>query len=175
MSDNEIKELLKNFDGIPINGRDEGGRGETTFLAVTKVKPLEPERPEKLEIEKEEIEKGLVECLHYPRLWEMHLFEEDGVEEISTQEKLQRVNKHLDFLHKQKELLEKEPNKEALQKLNREIIHFFDIKKTLLSASLEDMSSLDEKGEIKEQLEHSIQMVKSLTEENKIMYYRRSI
>ncbi len=44
-----------------------------TFLAVTKVKPLEPERPEKTELEKMEIERELVECLKYPRQIELEL------------------------------------------------------------------------------------------------------
>ncbi len=44
-----------------------------TFLAVTKVKPLEPERPEKTELEKMEIERDLVECLKYPRQIELEL------------------------------------------------------------------------------------------------------
>ena len=34
-----------------------------TFLAVTKIKPLEPEKSEKTEEEKQEIERRLIECL----------------------------------------------------------------------------------------------------------------
>lgn len=44
-----------------------------TFLAVTRVKPLEPERPEKTELEKLEIERELVECLKYPKQIELEL------------------------------------------------------------------------------------------------------
>lgn len=44
-----------------------------TFLAVTKIKPIGPERPEKTEVEKREIERRLVECLRNPKELELEL------------------------------------------------------------------------------------------------------
>lgn len=44
-----------------------------TFLAVTKVKPVGPERPEKTEVEKREIERKLVECLNNPMKLKLRL------------------------------------------------------------------------------------------------------
>lgn len=44
-----------------------------TFLAVTRVKPIEYGRSEKTEAEKREIERQLVECLYHPREIELQL------------------------------------------------------------------------------------------------------
>lgn len=44
-----------------------------TFLAVTKVKPVGPERPEKTEEEKRKIERELIECLKHPKKLELRL------------------------------------------------------------------------------------------------------
>lgn len=82
-----------------------------TFLAVTEVKPGEPERPQKTRKKIEEIEQSLVECLHYPMLWDIPLFD-DNVKEISTEEKLNRINSHLVSLYTKKEKFEKEINNE---------------------------------------------------------------
>ena len=44
-----------------------------TFLAVTKVKPGEPERPQKTQIKKWEIERKLVSCLQRAEEIELEL------------------------------------------------------------------------------------------------------
>lgn len=44
-----------------------------TFLAVTKVKPIGPERPEKTEVEKRMIERRLIGCLKHPTSIELEL------------------------------------------------------------------------------------------------------
>ena len=118
-----------------------------TFLAETTVKPCGIEKPEKTAVEKREIELGLVECLHYPILWDLPLFGDE--EEIPLHEKLNRVNKHLEFLYKQRELLENDENKkEDLQKLEREIKHFLRQKGSVLYALQKEMTSLDNISDI---------------------------
>lgn len=44
-----------------------------TFLAVTRVKPIEYGRSEKTEAEKREIEKKLVDCIRHPKEIELEL------------------------------------------------------------------------------------------------------
>lgn len=118
-----------------------------TFLAETTVKPFGLDRPGRTEEEKREIELGLVECLHYPILWD-DITSFGDEEEVPIHEKLNRVNKHLDYLYKQKELLENNENKkEELQKLEREIKHFL-IKRESVLYEQKKMASLDNTSDI---------------------------
>lgn len=97
-----------------------------TFLAVTPVRPYEPERPRKTKKELEEAHKCLEECLDYPILWD---FFDD---EITIEEKMEKVNKYLEYLFKKEELLiNDEEKKKEYEKLKREIKHFLNQKNSL--------------------------------------------
>ncbi|MCM1415861.1 MAG: hypothetical protein NC430_08045 [bacterium] len=43
------------------------GPREDTFLAVTEIKPIGVEKPEKTEMEKRRIERELIDCLRHPK------------------------------------------------------------------------------------------------------------
>lgn len=98
-----------------------------TFLAVTPVMPYEPERPRKTAKELEEERKSLEECLDYPILWD---FFDD---KITIDEKMEKVNKYLEYLYKKEELLANNKEKrEEFEKLEREIKHFLRQKRSLV-------------------------------------------
>lgn len=111
-------------------------------------------KPRKTVEQIEEIEKSLVEVLDYPILYS--IFEDI---ELSTQEKLNRVNNHLESLYERKKMIQK---REDLQKVNREIRHFLEVKRELLDDYQKEMSSLDDIKEIIKQKEEVTRLIKNI-------------
>lgn len=111
-----------------------------TFLADSKVKLIGIEKPRKTTAEKKELAKSMEESLDYPILWN------DFAEEISIDEKMERLNKYLDSLYKQEEVLVNEGNREALEKLERELKFFLSEKKQLEWEYQRNLSSILEEA-----------------------------
>lgn len=85
------------------------------------------EKPRLTVKEQEENEKRLVERLDYPVLWD--IFDD----KTTIDEKMEKVNKYLEYLYKKEELLAKDKEKkEDYEKLEREIKYFLEQKKSLI-------------------------------------------
>lgn len=103
-------------------------------------------KPRKTVEQKEEIEQRVVEVLDYPTLYSMFDYE------LSTQEKLNRVNNHLESLYKCKDK----------QKVNNEIRYFLEVKRELLDDYQKEMTSLDDIKEIMKQKEKVAKLMKNI-------------
>lgn len=88
------------------------------------------EKPRLTVKEQEENEKRLVECLDYPVLWD--IFDD----KTTIDEKMEKVNKYLEYLYK----------KEDYEKLEREIKHFLEQKKSLMLEYQQQLPSMLEEA-----------------------------
>lgn len=114
-----------------------------TFLAVTPVKPITPERPRWTEKQKNEFRRMLEECLEYPILYPP--FDD----KVTFAEKTEKLNAHLaSLIIKMNLLLAKNANEEDVKKVQYEFFYFLERKNSLMAKQFDDENIFEKKIEL---------------------------